>query len=91
MKKWIKEVENPVLKPLNDWRDELYGYWMLVSDTDIVDGIRMARARYYGTDREKILDLWETPPADCDPSNVTFYNNKRSKNMGGAFLVKVDG
>jgi len=48
---WVREVENPLLKPLNQWRDELFGYWMVVTDSKIVDGISMAIARYYGTDR----------------------------------------
>ena len=30
---WVKKIEQPNLKPLNQWRDELYGYWMVFSDT----------------------------------------------------------
>jgi len=29
---WVKEVENPISKPIDQWRDELYGYWMVITD-----------------------------------------------------------
>ena len=85
---WVKQVENPMSKPLNQWREELYGYWMVVSDTKSVDGINMATARYYGTDREKLLDIWDELCLASDKPDVGMLCNIRSIWMGGAFLVK---
>jgi len=85
MELWVKEVKNPILKPLDQWRDDLYGYWMVVTDTQVIDGIKMAIARYYGTDEEKILDLW------CELGPTAEYRlNKRSNWLGGAFIAKTD-
>jgi len=50
----VKDVENQVLKPFDQWRDELYGYWMVYTDMQIIDGVKMVVARYYGTDKEKL-------------------------------------
>ena len=87
---WVKEVKNPRLKPLNQWRDELYGYWMVVTDSTNVDGVNMAIARYYGTDRERLLDIWNDLCLKTDEPTVEFLCNKRSNWMGGAFIAKVD-
>ena len=85
---WVKPVENPVSKPLNQWRDEFYGYWMVVSNTKSIDGIDMATARYYGTDREKLLDIWDELCLASEKPDVEMVCNIRSAWMGGAFLVK---
>lgn len=86
---WIKQVEHPALKPLNQWRDELFGYWMVVTDSDTVDGKRMARAVWYGTDREKLLDIWSDLCSGTDLPTAKIICNKRSNWMGGAFIVKA--
>jgi len=86
---WIKQIENPVLKPLNQWRDELYGYWMVVTDSTTIDGISMAIARYYGTDREKLLDIWNDLCMEAEEPNVEILCNRRTNWMGGAFIVKI--
>ena len=88
---WVKEIKNPVLKPLNQWRDELFGYWMVVTDSTTIDGIDMAIARYYGTDRESLLDLWNDLCIKAEEPTVEILCNKRSIWMGGAFIAKVDG
>ena len=90
-KLWVKEVENPVLKPLNDWRDELYGYWMVVTDMHNVDGTRMAIARYYGTDEDKLYDIWDELCLKIDKPTVGIRYNKKSNWMGGAFIAKAEG
>ena len=87
---WIKKIENPVLKPLNHWRDELFGYWMVVTDSTTIDGIRMAVARYYGTDREKLLDIWNDLCLETEEPSVEILCNKRSNWMGGAFIAKAN-
>ena len=87
---WVKEVEHPTSKPLDTWRDELYGFWMLVTDMKMIDGERVGIARYYGTDRGRILDLWSELNESSDDSNIGFFCNKRSNWMGGAFLVKTE-
>ena len=86
---WIKQVENPELKPLNQWREELFGYWMVVIDSDSIDGIKMAKAVWYGTDREKLLDIWNSLCIETDEPTVEIICNKRSNWMGGAFIVKT--
>ena len=87
---WVKEVDNPVSRPLDEWRYELYGYWMLVTNMQTIDGERTGVARYYGTDREKILDLWGEFNESSSFSEVGFFCNKKSKWMGGAFLVTAE-
>ena len=87
---WVKQVENPISKPLNQWREELYGYWMVVTDTKSIDGINMATARYYGTDREKLLDIWDELCLASEKPDVGIHYNKRDIWLGGAFLVKAD-
>ena len=86
---WIKQIENPVIKPLNQWREELFGYWMVVTDSTSIDGISMARARYYGTDREKLLDIWNELCLKTEEPTVEILCNKRSNWMGGAFIAKT--
>ena len=44
---WGKEVENTALKPLDEWRNDLYGYWMVFSDVIYEGGEKLAIARYY--------------------------------------------
>jgi len=88
---WVKEVENPILKPLNDWRDELYGYWMVVTDMKDVDGVRMAIARFYGTDEEKLYDIWDKLCIEIGEPTVGIRLNKKSNWLGGAFLAKAEG
>jgi hypothetical protein len=87
---WVKETDNQVLKPLSQWRDDFYGYWMVVTDSATINGEDMAIARYYGTDREKILDIWNELCLKAERPTVAFYHNVKSNWMGGAFLVKVD-
>jgi len=86
---WVKQVDNPVLRPLNQWREELLGYWMVVTDSSTIDGVNMAIARYYGTDREKLLDIWNDLCLETEEPNVRILCNKRSNWMGGAFIVKT--
>jgi hypothetical protein len=69
---WVKEVENPILKPLDQWRDDLYGYWMVITDTQVIDGIKMAIARYYGTDENRILDLEQLDDAKRTPATGVY-------------------
>ena len=87
---WVKEVDNPISKPLNQWREELYGYWMVVTDTKNVDNVNMATARYYGTDREKLLDLWDELCLASEKPDVDILCNRRDIWMGGAFFVKAE-
>ena len=87
---WVKPVENPVSKPLNQWRDELYGYWMVVTDTKTVNGTNMATARYYGTDEDKLYDIWDELCLASDKPDVSILYNKRGNWFGGAFLAKAD-
>jgi len=85
---WVKEVSEQILKPLSQWRDELYGYWMVVTDAKKIDGVEMAVARYYGTDKEKLLDIWDEFYRTKDEPNAVFYCNKKNNWMGGAFIAK---
>ena len=87
---WVKEVINPTLRPLDQWRDELYGYWMVVTDSTTIDGVKMAIARYYGTDREALLDIWNDLCLKLEEPTVKILCNKRSNWMGGAFIVKAE-
>ena len=88
----IKAVENPVMKPLNEWRDELYGYWMVYSDRQLNNGVETVIARHYGTDKEKLYSLYDEMHAVADdPTTVGILFNKRGNNwMGGVFLVKTE-
>jgi len=87
---WIKEVENPTPKPLDEWRNELFGFWMLVTDVTQIDGVRIVTPRYYGTDRGKIIDLWGEYSETAPESSVAFFCNKKSNWLGGAFLAKAE-
>ena len=89
-KLWVKEIEEPSLKPLNQWRDELLGYWMVITDSETINGINMAKARYYGTDREKLLDIWNDFCLKTDNPTAEILCNKRSNWMGGAFIAKIN-
>ena len=85
---FVKDAENQVLKPLNDWRDELYGYWMVYTDIQMVDGIKMAIARHYGTDKEKLHELYEALEDAAGEPTVGIVFNQKSNWMGGVFLAK---
>jgi hypothetical protein len=87
---WVKKVENPTKKPLNIWRDELYGYWMVTTDSERVDGTEMVVAQYYGTDKERILDIWDELCQNSENPTVGYFFNKKSKLAGGAFIAKAD-
>ena len=56
---WVKEVKDSALKPLNEWRDNFYGYWMVFSDISYKNGEKMAIVRYYGTDKLKLYELYD--------------------------------
>jgi len=71
-KLFVKEANDFVSKPLNQLRTELEGFWMLVIDIKEVNDIEVAIMTHYGTDREALLDIWETMP------DSTMYCNKRS-------------
>ena len=83
---WVKEIVDPTLKPLDQWRDELYGYWMVVTDLTTIDGVRLAIARYFGTDREALLDIWNDLCLKSEEPNVKIFCNKRSHWMSGVFI-----
>ena len=88
---WIKEVENQVLKPIDEWRNELYGYWMVYSDVKQVNGVEMAVARYYGTDKIEMYKRYTELHAAAEEPTVGILLNKRGNNwMGGVFLVKAE-
>lgn len=87
---WIKKVENPTLKTLNDWRNELYGYYMVVTDSTNIDGVEMVVARYYGTDKDKINDICDELYENAQNSYSHVFYNIKNNWMGGAFLVKTD-
>jgi hypothetical protein len=87
----VKQVEKPISKSLNQWREELYGYWMVVTDmTNTDDGVRMATARYYGTDEDKLYDIWNELCLASEKPDVGIRYNKRDNWLGGAFLVKSE-
>ena len=87
---WVKPVENPISKPLNQWRDELYGYWMVITDIKETAEVTMATARYYGTDREKLYDIWDELCLASDKPDVGIRCNIRDNWLGGAFLAKAE-
>ena len=62
---------------------------MVVTDSTTIDGISMAIARYYGTDREKLLDIWNDLCMEAEEPNVEILCNRRTNWMGGAFIVKI--
>jgi len=88
---WVKEVENPVLRPINQWRDELYGYWMVFSDTIRINDEKMVIARYYGTDRVKLYELYNKLHNTTNEPTVGIIHNNRSNWLGGVFLAKTEG
>ena len=84
---WVKEVKSPNLKPLDQWRDDFYGYWMVYSDVAHENGEKLAIARYYGTDKLKLCDALH---AKSEELLVGILHNKRSNWMGGVFLAKAE-
>ena len=88
---WVKMVDNPILRPLNEWRDELYDSWMVVTDMEYINGEKMAIARYYGTDKEKLYALYNELHDAANEPTVSILLNKRSNWMGGVFLAKTEG
>jgi len=87
----VKTVENQELKPFDQWRDDLYGFWMVYSDLQIINGIKMVVARYYGINKEKLYDIYDDLQAATDEPTVGIVFNKKSNWMGGAFLAKSNG
>jgi len=87
---WVKEVKDSALKPLDEWRDDLYGYWMVFSDVSYKDGEKMAIARYYGTDKLRLYELYDALHSDAEDLTVGIIQNKRSNWMGGVFLAKTE-
>jgi len=87
---WVKKINQPELKPLNQWRDELYGYWMVFSDTKQNNGEKMVIARYYGTDKDKLYTLYDELHSAAEEPTVGIVFNKRSNWMGGVFLDKPE-
>ena len=85
---WIKEIETPAFKPLNQWREELYGYYMITSEEKIVDDIEMISVYYYGTDKEKLNNIWYELQSKVEDLSIVIPLNKRSNWLGGAFLVR---
>ena len=86
----VKDVENPILKPLDQWRDDLYGFWMVYTDMQIVDGVKMVIARYYGSDKEKLYDLYDALQEETDEPTTGIIFNQKSNWMGGVFLAKAN-
>ena len=84
----VKEVENQVLKPFDQWRDDLYGFWMVYTDMQVINGVKMAIARHYGTDKEKLYDLYDALQDAVDEPTVGIVFNQKSNWMGGVFLAK---
>jgi hypothetical protein len=90
---WVKEVENPKLKPFNQWRDELYGYWMLYVDTKIINGEKNTIAKYYGTDKMRLYEMYrELHENNKNSSTIGIVQNIRPINpMGDVFRGKLKG
>jgi len=84
----VRAVENQVLKPFDQWRDDLYGFWMVYTDMQVIDGIKMVIARHYGTDKEKLYDLYDSLQDAADEPTVGIVYNHKSNWMGGVFLAK---
>ena len=84
---WVKEVENPVLKPLNEWRDELFGFWMVYSDLCMIAGIKHVVVRYFGTDISKLYSLYDMLQEASVAPTVGITCNQKSNWMGGVFLA----
>ena len=57
---FVKVADDLASKPLYQLRNELEGFWMLVIDIKEVNGVEVATM--YGTDREALLEIWETMP-----------------------------
>ena len=87
----VNAVENQVLKPFDQWRDDLYGFWMVYTDMQIIDGVKMVIARHYGTDKEKLYDLYDALQEETDEPTVGIVFNQKSNWMGGVFLAKPNG
>ena len=88
---YAKKVENQKLKPINDWRDELYGYWMVFTDVEYIDGIKMGVARYYGTDKEEMYSLYHELRGDTvEPTIGILYNKHGNDWLGGVFVAKAE-
>ena len=85
----VKAVENQVLKPFDEWRDDLYGFWMVYTDMQVVDGVKMVVARHYGTDKEKLYDLYDSLQEATDEPTVGIVFNQRSNWMGGYSLLNL--
>lgn len=75
---------------MSQWRDELYGYWMVFSETKQKDGEKMAVVKYYGTDKDKLYSLYNELHNAADEPTVGIILNKRSNWMGGVFLYKSE-
>ena len=88
---WVKDIETPTLKPLSHWRNELYGFWMVYTDTKIVEGEKMVVVRYYGTDKEKLYAKYKELRNEIDEPTVGIVQNMRSNWLGGVFLAKAEG
>ena len=88
---WVKEVDSSTLKPLDQWRDDLYGYWMVFSDIKYENGEKLAIARYYGTDKSKLYELYDALHDKSKELSVGITQNKRSNWLGGVFLDKAEG
>ena len=84
---WVKKIEKPALKPLNEWRDELFGLWMVYSDLCMVSGVKHAMARYFGTDKNELYNLYDSLQEASDAPTVGIVYNQKSNWMGGVFLV----
>ena len=84
----VKDVENQVLKPFDQWRDDLYGYWMVYTDMQVIDGVKMVIARHYGVDKEKLYDLYDALQEATDEPTVGIVFNQKSNWMGGVLLAK---
>jgi len=86
---WVKQIDNPIRKTLHQWREDLYGYWMIITNTATINGSETVIARYYGTDRDKLLDIYDELWQSDQSTEILL--NKRSNWMGGAFLAKAGG
>jgi len=86
--KKVSAVENQILKPFDQWLDDLYGYWMVCTDMQIIDGVKMVITRYYGSEKEKLYDLYDKLQDATDEPTVGIVFNQKSDWMGGVFLAK---
>ena len=88
---WVEEVAGSALKPLTELRNDYYGYWMVVTDSETRNGIDTARVHSFGTDRERLLDIWNELCLKSEEPTVEFLCNKKSNWMGGVFVAKTEG